>query len=167
MAMDKVAILPFALLVDKWRWAVFSGAVTPDHYNDAWWALVNQYQGQTPPGPRPADAFDAGAKFHVADNTPYARYFLADIYEFQFYRAACRQAGWTGPLNRCSVYGNKAVGARFNAMLQMGQSRPWPEALKVFTGEDDLDASAITDYFAPLNAWLTAQNKGETCGWAA
>ncbi len=167
MALDKVAILPFALLVDKWRWAVFSGEVTPTQYNAAWWALVNKYQGLTPPGPRPADAFDPGAKFHVADNTPYARYFLADIYEFQFYRAACRQAGWTGPLNRCSVYGNKAVGARFNAMLQMGQSRPWPEALKTFTGEDDLDASAIVDYFAPLNAWLTEQNKGERCGWEA
>ena len=128
---------------------------------------MNKYQGQAPPGPRPTDAFDPGAKFHVADNTPYARYFLADIYEFLFYRAACRQAGWTGPLNRCSVYGNKAVGARFNAMLRMGQSRPWPEALKVFTGEDDLDASAITDYFAPLNAWLIAQDKGERCGWEA
>ena len=163
MALDKVAILPFALLVDKWRWEVFSGAVTPEHYNDAWWALVKQYQGLTPPGPRPADAFDPGAKFHVADNTPYARYFLADIYEFQFYRAACRQAGWKGPLNRCSVYGNKAVGERFNAMLKMGQSRPWPEALKTFTGESDLDASAITDYFAPLDTWLKAQNKGERC----
>jgi peptidyl-dipeptidase A len=167
MALDKVAMLPFTLLVDKWRWAVFSGAVTPDHYNDAWWALVDKYQGQRPPGPRPADAFDPGAKFHVADSTPYARYFLADIYQFQFYRAACRQAGWKGPLNRCSVYGNKAVGARFDAMLRMGQSRPWPEALKTFTGEDDLDASAITDYFAPLNAWLTDQNKGERCGWEA
>jgi peptidyl-dipeptidase A len=167
MALDKVAILPFALLVDKWRWAVFSGQVGPERYNDAWWALVNKYQGLAPPGPRPADAFDPGAKFHVADNTPYARYFLADIYEFQFYRAACRQAGWTGPLNRCSVYGNKDVGARFEAMLRMGQSKPWPEALKTFTGEDDLDASAIADYFAPLDAWLTRQNKGERCGWGA
>jgi peptidyl-dipeptidase A len=146
---------------------VFSGEVTPDRYNEAWWALVNHYQGEAAPGPRPEDAFDPGAKFHIADSTPYARYFLADIYEFQFYRAACRQAGWTGPLNRCSVYGNKAVGARFDAMLRMGQSRPWREALKTFTGEDDLDASAITDYFAPLDSWLIQQNKGEKCGWEA
>ena len=166
MALDKVAMLPFTLLVDKWRWAVFSGQITPDQYNAAWWALVNQYQGLAPPGPRPADAFDPGAKFHIADNTPYTRYFLAYIYEFQFYRAACRQAGWTGPLHRCSIYGNKAVGARLAAMLRMGQSRPWPEALKVFTGEDDIDASAVVDYFAPLSAWLTEQNKGEQCGWA-
>ncbi len=165
MSLDKIAFLPFGLLVDRWRWEVFSRQVTPEHYNDAWWALVAKYQGMAPPGPRPADAFDPGAKFHVADSTPYMRYFLADIYEFQFYRAACRQAGWKGPLNRCSVFGNKTVGARFATMLAMGQSKPWPEALKTFTGEDDLDASAIADYFAPLNAWLTEQNKGEQCGW--
>jgi len=165
MALDKIAFLPFGLLVDKWRWQVFAGQVTPEHYNAAWWALRTQYQGITPPGPRPADAFDPGAKFHVPHNTPYTRYFLARIYQFQFYRAACRQAGWKGPLNRCSVYGDKAVGQRFNAMLALGQSKPWPEALEAFTGEKDLDASAIADYFAPLNTWLTKQNKGETCGW--
>jgi peptidyl-dipeptidase A len=165
MALDKVAFLPFGLMVDKWRWQVFSGEVTPEHYNDAWWTLRTRYQGVAPPGPRPADAFDPGAKFHVADSTPYARYFLARIYQFQFYRAACRQAGWTGPLNRCSVYGNRAVGKRFAAMMAMGQSRPWPEALVTFTGERDLDASAISDYFAPLNAWLLKKNQGENCGW--
>jgi peptidyl-dipeptidase A len=163
MALDKVAILPFALIIDKWRWGVFSGAITPAHYNDAWWALVEKYQGLVPPGPRPSNAFDAGAKFHIADNTPYMRYFLADIYEFQFYRAACRQAGWKGPLNRCNVFGNKDVGAKFNAMLQMGQSKPWPEALAAFTGERDIDASAISDYFAPLSAWLDQQNAGQVC----
>ena len=165
VAMDGVAFLPFGLMVDKWRWQVFSGQVTPEHYNDAWWALVKQYQGLVPPGPRPADAFDPGAKNHVATSVPYARYFLARIYEYQFYRAACRQAGWKGPLNRCSVYGNKAVGAKFAKMLEMGQSRPWPEALEAFTGEKTIDASAMAEYFAPLNTWLTAQNKGQTCGW--
>ena len=164
-AMDGIAFLPFGLLVDKWRWEVFSGQVTPEHYNDAWWALVKQYQGMVPPGPRPADAFDPGAKNHIATSVPYARYFLARIYEYQFYRAACRQAGWKGPLNRCSIYGDKAVGAKFNKMLAMGASRPWPEALEAFTGEKDIDASAIADYFAPLNAWLTVQNKGQSCGW--
>jgi peptidyl-dipeptidase A len=118
-----------------------------------------------PPGPRPADAFDPGAKSHIASNTPYMRYFLATIYQFQFHRAACRIAGWNGPLNRCSIYGNKEVGARFQAMLRMGASRPWPEALAAFTGEHDLDAGAIIDYFAPLDRWLTEQNKGERCGW--
>ena len=166
MALDKVSMLPWALMVDKWRWDVFSGKTAPAQYNTAWWALKTKYQGVTPPGgPRPADGFDPGAKFHVADSTPYARYFLAAIYEFQFYRAACRQAGWTGPLNRCSVYGNKQVGRRFAAMLEMGKSKPWPEALAAFTGERDIDAGAVAEYFAPLNTWLQAQNKGRACGW--
>jgi peptidyl-dipeptidase A len=142
-----------------------SGATPPERYNADWWELRTKYQGVTPPGPRPADAFDPGAKSHIAQNVPYVRYFLAHIYQFQFYRAACRMAGWTGPLHRCSIYGNKEVGRRFQAMLEMGSSQPWPEALFAFTGERDLDASAIVDYFAPLDRWLTERNKGETCGW--
>jgi peptidyl-dipeptidase A len=165
MALDKVAFLPFAYIVDKWRWQVLAGTTTPARYNDDWWELRTKYQGVAPPGPRPADAFDPGAKAHIAQNTPYMRYFLAHIYEFQFYRAACRIAGWRGPLHQCSIYGNKEVGARFEAMLRLGASKPWPDALEVFTGERDLDASAITDYFAPLDRWLTEQNKGERCGW--
>ena len=165
MALDKVAFLPFAYIVDKWRWQVLAGTTTPARYNDDWWALRTKYQGVAPPGPRPADAFDPGAKAHIAQNTPYMRYFLAHIYEFQFYRAACRIAGWSGPLHQCSIYGNKEVGARFEMMLRLGASKPWPDALEAFTGERDLDASAITDYFAPLDRWLTEQNKGERCGW--
>ena len=165
MALDKIAFLPFGLLVDRWRWDVFSGATTPERYNDAWWDLRLRYQGVAPPGERPADAFDPGAKYHIPGNTPYTRYFLAFIYEFQFYRAACREAGWNGPLNRCSVYGNKAVGEKLAGLLAKGQSRPWRETLAAFTGENDIDASAIRDYFAPLDAWLTEQNRGKTCGW--
>lgn len=165
MALDRVAFLPFGLLVDRWRWKVFSGEVTPADYNKAWWELRTKYQGIVPPGPRPADAFDPGAKYHVANFVSYTRYFLAHIYEFQFFRAACKQAGWTGPLNRCTVFGNKEVGKRYDAMLKMGASKPWPEALEAFTGEKDIDASAIAEYFAPLNTWLTEQNKGRTCGW--
>jgi peptidyl-dipeptidase A len=165
MALDKIAFLPFGLLIDKWRWEVFSGQVDPDHYNEAWWKLRTQYQGIAPPGPRPADAFDAAAKYHVAASVPYTRYFLAFNYEFQFQRAACRQIGWKGPLHRCSVYGQKEMGKKFNAMLAMGQSRPWPEALATFTGETRTDASAVVAYFKPLDAWLTVQNKNEHCGW--
>lgn len=165
MALDKIAFLPFGLLVDKWRWQVFSGEVTPDHYNDAWWSLRLKYQGLAAPGPRPANAFDPAAKYHIPGNTPYMRYFLAHIYQFQFQRAACKQAGWMGPLHRCSIYGNKAVGERFGKMLAMGQSQPWPEELAAFTGERTTDASAVTEYFAPLNQWLIQQNRGEKCGW--
>lgn len=165
MALDKIAFLPFGLLVDRWRWEVFAGEATPERYNDAWWALRLKYQGLVPPGPRPADAFDPGAKYHIPGNTPYMRYFLAAIYQFQFQRAACQQAGWTGPLHRCSVYGDKQVGQRFNAMLEMGQSKPWPDELEAFTGERKTDASAVVEYFTPLNDWLTEQNKGQSCGW--
>ena len=165
MALDKIAFLPFAYSVDKWRWQVFAGEITPDKYNDAWWTLRTKYQGIVPPGPRPSDAFDPGAKYHIVGSVPYARYFLAMTYQFQFYRAACREAKWSGPLNRCSIYGNEDVGERFREMLRLGRSKPWTEALATFTDEHDLDATAIIDYFAPLDRWLTEQNKGEACGW--
>jgi len=165
MALDKIAFLPFGLMVDRWRWEVFDGEVSPAQYNDAWWALRLKYQGLMPPAQRPADAFDPGAKYHVAGNTPYTRYFLAHIYQFQFHRAACQQAGWKGPLHRCSVYGQKAVGEKFNKMMELGQSQPWPQTLAVFSGETRTDASAVAEYFKPLDAWLTKQNKGQQCGW--
>jgi peptidyl-dipeptidase A len=165
MALDKIAFLPFGLLVDRWRWGVFSGETTPAEYNQDWWKLRTQYQGIVPPGDRPADAFDPGAKYHVPGNVPYTRYFLAHIYQFQFHRAACKQAGWKGPLHRCSIYGEKEVGEKFNRMMEMGASKPWPEELAAFTGETRTDASAVTEYFAPLNVWLTQQNKGQKCGW--
>jgi peptidyl-dipeptidase A len=163
IALGKVPMLAFAIIVDKWRWGVFSGRITSERYNEAWWDLVAKYQDLVPPGPRPTDAFDPGAKYHIASNVPYARYFLAEIYQFQFYRAAARLAGWKGPLNRCSIYGNRDVGARFEAMLKLGQSKPWPEALAAFSGEHDMDASAIADYFAPLSSWLDQQNEGQAC----
>jgi len=166
-ALDKIAFLPFGLMVDRWRWGVQSGETPPARYNEAWTANMLRYQGLAPPGPRPANAFDPGAKYHIPGNVPYTRYFLAHIYQFQFHRAACEQAGWTGPLHRCSVYGNEEVGRRFNAMMEMGMSRPWPEAMQAFTGQRENDASAVADYFAPLNSWLTDQNRGKACGWEA
>ncbi len=164
-AMDKVAFLPFGLLVDRWRWGVFDGTIKPADYNTAWTQLRTQYQGIVPPGARPAGAFDAGAKYHIPGNTPYTRYFLARILQFQFYEAACKQAGWTGPLHRCSFYGNKEVGAKLNAMLEMGASKPWPDALEAFTGNREMSGKAMADYFAPLKTWLDAQNKGKPQGW--
>jgi peptidyl-dipeptidase A len=165
MALDKIAFMPFGLMVDRWRWEVFSGELTPASTMTAGGRCGPKYQGITPPATRPTDAFDPGAKYHVPGNVPYTRYFLAHIYQFQFQRAACKQAGWTGPLHRCSTYGNKEVGAKFNAMMEMGASRPWPEAMQAFTGETRTDASAVADYFKPLNIWLVKQNKGEKCGW--
>ena len=156
-ALEKVAFLPFGYLVDKWRWEVYSGKVKPADYDKAWWALREKYQGISRPAPMEANGFDAGAKFHVASDTPYARYFLADILQFQFHRALCKEAGFKGQLNRCSIFENKAAGQKFQQMLAMGSSKPWVDALKV-VGEDKLDASAILDYFAPLKVWLDEQN---------
>ena len=159
-ALDKVAFLPFGLMIDQWRWKVFSGEIKPAEYNKAWWELRAKYQGLTPPVPRSEADFDPGAKYHVAASVPYARYFLADILQFQFQRALCREAGYKGPLHRCSVYGNKAAGERLNKMLAMGLSRPWPEALEALTGEKRMDATAILDYIAPLKKCLDEQNRG-------
>ena len=164
-ALDKVAFLPFGLLVDQWRWKVFSGEIKPEDYNKAWWDLRLKYQGVAPPVPRTENDFDPGAKYHVDANVPYTRYFLAAILQFQFHRALCREAGYTGPLNRCSIYENKAAGAKLAKMLALGESRPWPEALEVMTGEKLMDASAILDYFAPLKKWLDEQNAGHKVGW--
>ena len=157
-ALDKVAFLPFGYLVDQWRWKVFSGEVGPNDYNKAWWELREKYQGVAAPVARSEQDFDAGAKYHVPANTPYARYFLAAILQFQFHRALCREAGFTGPLYQCSIYGNKKAGEKLKAMLAMGTSKPWPEELKAMTGEDKMDATAILDYFAPLKQWLDQQN---------
>jgi len=158
-ALDKVAFLPFGLIIDKWRWQVFAGETKPDQYNQAWWDLRLRYQGIAPPVARTEADFDPGAKFHVPGNVPYARYFLARIYQFQFYRALCKTAGVEGPLHRCSFYGSKAAGGKLNAMLSMGQSQPWPDELEVLTGEQEMDATALADYFAPLKIWLDEQNK--------
>ena len=165
-AMDKVAFLPFGLMVDQWRWKVFSGEYSPSDYNSGWWELREKYQGLRYPGEtRPTDAFDPGAKFHIPGNTPYMRYFLAHILQFQFHKAACDMAGFEGPLHQCSIYENEEVGRRFNAMMEMGASKPWPDALEAFTGTRDMDGSAILEYFAPLMTYLEEQNKDRSCGW--
>ena len=164
-AMDKVAFLPFGLLVDRWRWDVFAGKTGKDGYNKLWTDLRLKYQGITPPVPRSEANFDAGAKYHIPGNTPYTRYFLARILQFQFYKAACDIAKWKGPLHRCTFYGNKEVGTRLNAMLEMGASKPWPDALQAFTGKREIDGTAMIAYFKPLMTWLKKENKGKACGW--
>jgi peptidyl-dipeptidase A len=165
IALDKIAFLPFALALDRWRWGVFSGEITPARYNAAWWDLKHRYQGIAEPLARSENDFDPGAKYHVAANVPYIRYFLAYVLEFQLHRSWCRAAGWTGPLYRCSVYGNRAAGQQLERMLAAGQSKPWQEILADATGERQLDATAIVDYFQPLVVWLERQNQGKPVGW--
>ncbi len=164
-ALQKVSFLPFGLLIDKWRWGVFSGQIPESRYNAAWWDLVRSYQGVAAPVARSEKDFDPGAKYHVPANTPYMRYFLAHILQFQFHRALAKEAGCTQPLHRCSVYGSKAAGAKFAKMLEMGASKPWPDALEALTGQRQMDATAILDYFAPLSAWLDKELAKEPVGW--
>ena len=164
-ALDKISFLPFGLLVDRWRWEVFSGKVPADQYNKRWWELRTKYQGIVAPVARSEKDFDPGAKYHIPANVPYTRYFLAAILQFQFHRALCKVAGHKGPLHTCSIYNNKAAGKKLAAMMEKGMARPWPEALEALTGEKKMDASAIITYFEPLQAWLKKQNKGQQCGW--
>jgi peptidyl-dipeptidase A len=164
-ALERLAFLPFGLVVDAWRWQVFSGEVTPDNYNRAWWELRERYQGVRPASARGEEFFDPGAKYHIPANTPYARYFLSAVLQFQFHRALSQTAGCATPLHRCSIYGNAAAGNRLKTTLEMGASRPWPDALEALTGQREMDASAMADYYAPLKAWLDEQNQGRPAGW--
>jgi len=165
MALEKVAFLPFGLLVDQWRWRVFSGATPPERYSAAWWELRAKYQGVAPPVTRSETDFDPGAKYHVAANVSYTRYFLAAILQFQFHRALCQTAGAKGPLHRCSIYDNAEAGRRLRAALAMGRNRPWPDVMEALTGQRQMDATAILEYFAPLKRWLDEQNRGLPVGW--
>jgi peptidyl-dipeptidase A len=164
-ALERLAFLPFGLVVDSWRWQVFDGSVTPDDYNTAWWDLRERYQGIRPVSARGETFFDPGAKYHVPANTPYARYFLAAVLQFQFHRALSKVAGCTTPLHRCSIYGNAEAGRRLRTALEMGASRPWPDTLEALTGQREMDATAMADYYAPLKAWLDEQNRGQKVGW--
>ena len=165
MALDKIAFLPFGRVIDLWRWKVFSGEITPDHYNQAWWDLRRQYQGIVPPVERTEANFDPGAKYHIPGNTPYTRYFLSYILQFQFHKALCDAAVFKGPLHECSVFGSKEAGKKYQEMLALGASQPWPDTLQKLTGGREMDASAIIEYFQPLIAWLKEQNNGQQCGW--
>ena len=164
-ALTKVAFLPFGKLIDQWRWDVFSGKIKPADYNKAWWALREKYQGIAAPINRTEEDFDPAAKYHVAANVSYTRYFLARILQFQFYRAMCQAAGHKGPLHQCSFYGSKEAGARLWKMLSLGASKPWPDALEAMTSQRQMDGGALLEYFQPLQAWLKVQNQGQRCGW--
>lgn len=165
MALNKVAFLPFGKLVDQWRWKVFAGEITPENYNAGWWELRTKYQGITPPVERTEEHFDPGAKYHVPGNTPYTRYFLARVLQFQFYKALCDAAGHEGPLSECSFYGSEEAGERFWAMLKFGSSQPWQDTLYELTGTREMSGEPMIEYFEPLMNYLEEKNQGKACGW--
>lgn len=164
-ALEKIAFVPFGLMIDQWRWKVFNGEISPEEYNAGWWSLRNQYQGVKSPLARTENHFDPGAKYHIPGNTPYTRYFLAHILQFQFHRELCKTAGYEGDLHRCSIYNNKAAGEKLIKVLEMGAEKPWQDAMEIVANSREMDATAVVDYFAPLKTWLDEQNQGRECGW--
>ncbi|KAJ3051438.1 hypothetical protein HK097_007537, partial [Rhizophlyctis rosea] len=145
MALSKVAILPWALLVDKWRWKVFEGEIEPKDYQSAWEKMVEHYQGLKRPAPASKDDFDAGAKFHVPSNVPYIRYFGAATLQFQLHAALCDATVPNTPLHNCSIYENKEAGELFKRLLESGRSREWTEVLGEIVGKDDGDDDGDND----------------------
>ncbi|KAM4843363.1 angiotensin-converting enzyme isoform 1-T1 [Thomomys bottae] len=167
MALDKIAFIPFSYLIDQWRWRVFDGTITKENYNQEWWSLRLKYQGLCPPVPRTQDDFDPGAKFHVPSSVPYIRYFISFIIQFQFHEALCQAAGHKGPLHTCDIYQSKEAGKLLADTMKLGFSKPWPEAMKLITGQPNMSASAMLNYFKPLMEWLITENgrHGEKLGW--
>uniref|UniRef100_A0A8C2A5F1 Angiotensin-converting enzyme n=1 Tax=Cyprinus carpio TaxID=7962 RepID=A0A8C2A5F1_CYPCA len=167
MALEKIAFLPFGYLIDQWRWGVFSGQTPPDRYNAEWWYLRTKYQGICPPTRRTEEHFDAGAKYHIPGNTPYIRYFVSFILQFQIHQKLCQAAGHTGPLHKCDIYRSREAGAILEKVLKAGSSKPWTEVLQEALGTDKMDAGPLMSYFEPVTTWLQEQNAktGETLGW--
>ncbi|KAM3859472.1 angiotensin-converting enzyme [Diretmus argenteus] len=165
MALEKIAFLPFGYLIDQWRWGVFNGHTPPERYNSDWWYLRTKYQGICPPTRRTEEHFDAGAKYHIPGNTPYIRYFVSFILQFQFHEKLCEAANHTGPLHTCDIYRSKEAGAILAKVLQSGSSKPWPEVLMEALNTNRMDAGALMRYFDPIIKWLQTQNVNEVLGW--
>ena len=164
-ALDGVVTAPWTLMLDKWRMAVFNGDVSADEMNDYWWELREKYQGVKSPIERPLDAFDPGAKYHIPGNTPYTRYYLARVLQYQFHEGLCKAMDFQGPLHECSIYGSQIAGDQLRAMLALGQSKPWQDALESIIGTRELSGTAMLNYYAPLKEWLDDKNKDRVCGW--
>ena len=164
-ALQGVVSVPWTLMLDKWRAGVFSGETSESQLNDSWWELREYYQGIGAPRERGADAFDPGAKYHIPGNTPYTRYYLAQILQYQFHESLCNQMGFEGPLHECSIYDNELAGKKLRAMLSLGQSQEWQVALEALTGTRSLSGKSMLNYYKPLKDWLDVQNTDRTCGW--
>ena len=164
-ALDGVVGVPWTLMLDRWRGGVFEGTTSNQELNSSWWDLRKEYQGITSPAQRPLDAFDPGAKYHIPGNTPYTRYYLARIMQYQFHEALCKKIGFQGPLHECSIYNSKIAGESLRDMLSLGQSVPWQDAFEKITGTRSLSGTSMLNYYMPLKEWLDEQNDGLECGW--
>ncbi|XP_071562887.1 angiotensin-converting enzyme-like [Temnothorax nylanderi] len=173
-SLDKIAFLPFAYMMDRWRWNVFQGKVTPDNYNCNWWSLAEEYQGIEPPVDRTEEDFDPGSKYHIIADVEYIRYYVSFVIQFQFHKALCTKAKEYDPnnpdtklLSQCDIYGNKDAGNLLKSMLELGSSKPWPDAMEKISGQRQMDAAGLLEYFKPLTDWLIKENKktNEYIGW--
>lgn len=173
VGLSKLVFLPFAYTVDKYRWGIFRGEIKPEEYNCKFWKLREEFSGIEPPAVRTEEDLDAPAKYHVSADVEYLRYLVSFIVQFQFHKSACEKAGEFVPgdatktLQNCDIYQSKEAGNVFKAMLAMGSSKPWPDAMEVLTGQRKMDAGPLLEYFKPLNDWLVKKNKeiGAHIGW--
>jgi len=164
-ALDGVVVVPWALMLDKWRSGVFNGEIDETNLNSSWWKLREYYQGINTSTERSEDYFDPGAKYHIPGNTPYTRYYLARIMQYQFHEALCNEIEFDGLLHECSIYGSEKAGDKIISTMAMGESLPWQDAFENLTGSRKLSGKSILNYYAPLKDWLDEQNKNRTCGW--
>ena len=164
-ALEGVVVIPWALMLDKWRAGVFTGDIAENELNKAWWDMRESYQGIAPPDERSEDYFDPGAKYHIPGNTPYTRYYLARIMQYQFHESLCNDIGFSGPLHECSIYGNKLAGEKIISTMAMGQSAPWQDAFEKLTGSRNISGDSVMNYYKPLKEWLDIQNNDRSCGW--
>lgn len=164
MALERVAFLPFGLLIDKWRWNLFSGETGESDWNKSWWELREKYQKVRAPSKRGEDFFDPGAKYHIPADSQYIAYFVAHILQFSFYKSLCIEAreydpnNSSQPLHKCDYFNSNAAGEKLRAGLSLGMSEHWSVALEELTGSPEISASALLEYFKPLHDFLAAEN---------
>ena len=164
-ALEGVVVVPWALMLDKWRSGVFNGEITEDQLNSSWWQLREEYQGISTSEERSEAYVDPGATNQIPGNTPYTRYYLARIMQYQFHESLCNDIGFDGPLHECTIYNNPDAGEKLKSMLALGSSVPWQDAFENLTGSRQLSGKSILNYYAPLKEWLDEQNKNRICGW--
>lgn len=167
MALPTIGTLPFSLALEQWRWDVFSGKTNVNAGTERWWQLKNDLIGVKAPVERTEEDFEAGAMYHIIVTYPFIGYYIRTIIQFQFYQSLCQAANHTGPLHKCDFYRSTEAGEKLAAMLSMGRSKPWPEAMEALTGQREMKADAILEYFQPLMEWLekTNEENGDVIGW--
>lgn len=166
-ALKTVSTIPFHYVNDLWRWELYRGEIPQDSWNARYWELKKLHVGVQPPVDRTEEHLDIFNIFHVTHDYDMIRYFTRTILQFQFAEALCDAAGYQGPLHDCDFSTSEAAGAKLAAMLSLGASRHWKDAMEQLTGTRDMDASAMLRYFAPLQQWLEdyVKERNLTVGW--